>query len=403
MAHASLDLFIDGVPFSAWHSYSFNSDFLTPTDAFQMECSQASLTPAERRLILPGKRAELRLDGVPQVTAWIDKITVKTNRNGGSVLSVSGRDTFGAVVDSNMDPRQKFKENMTLEEIVREVFEPFGFDFFFDENSNDRSAKQALRVRTSKKGKPIKKTTIAAQLRPHEGEGCFAFVQRLANRFGLWVWPTSDGLGVVVGTPDFDQEPAGTLVLTDAESATNVESGEATYDITGQPSFIVSEGFGGSNAEFGKSKLRVVMMNPFVELPDNIEKQLEAFKPFTMALYFGNDAGFVDAPVVLGNIRNPVPRPMFLHDTESKTIEQLVRFTRREMSLRTRKFFTWKATIAHHDVDGVIPIVDSVWNVKDTFGDVDEPMWIKGRTLKRSRQAGTSTDIELIRLNTLVF
>ena len=403
MADESLELFVGGKPFVAWHSYSFNSDFLTPTDAFSLECSESSLTPEERRILLPGAKCELKVAGVPQMTGYIDKITIKGSRSGGGTISVSGRDTFGHVVDSNMDPREKFKENMNLEEIVREVFEPFGFDFFFDENSDDRSAKQALRVKTSKKGKPIKSKTMAAQLRPHEGEGCFAFVQRLANRFGLWVWPTSDGLGVVVGTPDFDQYPSGVIRRSRTDQKSNVlDGGEVTYDLTSQPSFIVAEGFGGG-AEWGKSKLRVVMMNPFVEFQDDIEAILARFRPYTLAYYISQNEGAASAAIVLGNIKNPRPRPMFLHDAESRSIEELSRFARREMSLRTRKFLTAKYTIAGHMVDGVVPIVDSVWQIEDALGDLSEPMWLKGRTLKRARPGGTTTDLEFIRLNTLEF
>lgn len=407
---ASLALVVDGHTLRAWNSYNFTDSFLTPADAFNFEVSNFSLSDAERRRLVGGAHVSLILDGIPQGTGYIDTVTVHATRGAGAMLSIAGRDPMGHVVDSNMDPRTKFKETQSLEDIARVVLEPFGFEEFVSDNAANRATKGAFHAKTSKKGRALKKGTIAAQLRPHEKEGCFAFLQRVANRFGLWVWPGVDGKTVIIGTPDFAQEPSGTIRRSWAGHTNNVlDGGEVKYDLTSQPSYVVAEAFGGGG-EWGHAKLRVVIMNPFVEA-DDILDELEQFQPYKLTQYYDPELhGNAKLPIQMGTARNKRPRPMFLHDAESKTIEQLQHFARREMSMLTRKYMTAKYTIAGHtlrasrspDAPRVVPVSDTVWMVEDEIGEVDEPMWLTSRTLKCSRGAGKTTDLELIRLNTMV-
>jgi prophage tail gpP-like protein len=395
----ALALIVDGHTLTRWSSYSFTSSFLTPADSFSFEASDWSLSPEERRRVNAGAKCELRLDGILQASGYLDKFSSKQGK-----LSFSGRDAFGHVVDSNADPRMKFKPEQSIESIVRTILEPFEFtDFTVDPTAN-RTAASAFKAKTSKKGKPSKKGGMA-KLRPSEGEGCYAFLARVCTRFGFWVWPSVDGTTAILGTPDFSQEPSGVIRNRKDGVGNNVlrDHGEVDYDLTSQPSYVVAEAFGGGG-EWGHAKLRVVIVNPFVEQADDLEKELEQYKPYTLALYYDDTEHEHTAspPAILGGIRNRRARPMFKHDAESQNIEQLKHFARRELSMLTRKFMTAKYSIRGHTVDGVVPVVDTVWTIEDEVNDCLEPMWLTSRTLKRSRSAGTTTDLEFIRLNSLL-
>lgn len=397
----NLALVVAGHTLDKWSSYSFTSAFLTPADSFSFEVSDWALTPEERRAINAGAEVKLVLDGVLQASGYIDKVSLKASRSGGAVMAITGRDAFGHVVDSNIDPRTKFKPEHTILHIAKTVLEPFGFTDFVSDNADNRTAASKYKAKTSKRGKPIKKSGLAA-LRPHEKEGCYAFLARVCTRFGFWIWPSVDGTTAILSTPDFGQEPMGVIRRTRSGVANNVLEGEVAYDLTAQPSFVVAEAFGGGG-EWGHSKLRVVIINPFVELADDIEAELKRFEPYTLVNYYDDAADHTGpVPTIIGSIRNRRPRPMFLHDAESTDLEQLKNFARREMSGLTRKFMTAKYTIAGHTIDGTVPVCDSVWLVEDEIGDVYEAMWCTSRTLKRSRSSGTTTDLELIRLNTMV-
>lgn len=397
-----LALVVGGHPLDKWSDYSFTDSFLAPADSFSFGASEYSLTPEERRRVHPGAAVSLVIDGALQGTGYLDKSTIRATRGAGSIISLTGRDTFGHVVDSNMDPRVKFKPEHTILQIAQGVLEPFGFTDFESDNSDRRTVASKYKAKTTKKGKTIKKSGLA-KLRPSEGEGCYAFLARVCTRFGFWVWPSVNGTTVILGTPDFEQEPSGVIHRTRDGLKNNVlDGGEVSYDLSAQPSYIVAEGSGGGG-EWGHAKLRVVIINPFVEVADNLLAELEQYKPYKLALYYDPAIhGTAKVPVIIGNTRNPRPRPMFKRDAESKNIEQLEHYARREMSMLTRKFLTAKYTIRGHMLNGVVPVSDTTWHIRDEVGDVDEVMWLTSRTLKRSRASGSSTDLEFIRLNSMV-
>ena len=396
-----LALVVGGHTFDKWSDYSFTDSFLSPADSFSFGASEYSMTPEERRRVHPGAPVSLVLDGALQGTGYLDRSVISATRGAGAVISLTGRDTFGHVVDSNMDPRVKFKPESTILQIAQTVLEPFGFTDFESDNSDSRTVASKYKAKTTKKGKTIKKSGLA-KLRATEGEGCYAFLARVCTRFGFWVWPAVNGTTVILGTPDFEQEPSGVIRRTRDGLKNNVLDGQVTYDLSSQPSYLVAEGFGGGG-EWGHSKLRVVIINPFVEVADDLLAELEQYQPYKLALYYDPAIhGTAKVPTIIGNTRNPRPRPMFKHDAESKNIEQLEHYARREMSMLTRKFLTAKYTIRGHMIDGTVPVSDTTWLIDDEVGDIDEVMWLTSRTLKRSRSGGTTTELEFIRLNSMV-
>ena len=100
-------------------------------------------------------------------------------------------------------------------------------------------------------------------------------------------------------------------------------------------------------------------------------------------------------------------RPVFLHDDESKTQEQLNNFVRREMSLAVRKSLTAEYTVEGHgqkneDDGGFVPWdIDTVVDVLDDVAGIAERMYVVGRGFEKSRQSGTTTRLELIRLHSI--
>jgi hypothetical protein len=83
-----------------------------------------------------------------------------------------------------------------------------------------------------------------------------------------------------------------------------------------------------------------------------------------------------------------------MHDEESKTQEQLNNFCRRQMSLFLRKSLTASYTLEGHGqmVNGqFVPfLVDTVVDVQDEVGDLNERMWIQSVDYSKSRSSGTT-------------
>jgi prophage tail gpP-like protein len=390
---------------SNWISYRFNSDFLTPSDAFSFTVADEKVDDATKAALLPGAPVQLVYNGKIQASGYIDSIARSASRESGIEWTIDGRDVLGQAVDACADPTIVFQSTATLLDVLTTVLGPFGFpdpvaNYATDNQANRNVITGAVRgVPTSKKGKPLK-SFLSHQLKPHDAEGAYQFCARLMQRQALWLWPSADGKTLVVGTPDFDQAPIFLLQRSAANPANNVLAGTVKYDLTEQPTAIVADGFSGGG-EFGHGRLRSVLINATCINPNQ-------------AYYTALGQKFRDAKLLTPRhafytqMSPPFARTIFRHDDESKTQDELDAFVYREMAKCMRHSLTAHYTVEGHaqtDASGnAVPwAVDCVVDVHDDVGNVQEPMWILSRTFNKSRNGGTTTDLELVRLYGLEF
>jgi prophage tail gpP-like protein len=393
------------VDLTRWTSYSFASNFLTPSDGWSCTVADNLLPEKQLSALRIGARVRLYVDEFPLAEGYIDSVEIEASRQSGTTYSIHGRDRLGAAVDAVADPRTQFKDGATLAEFLKQIFEPFGWvgdDSFEIDSSANRDAKnggiRGTTTRTGKKGTKPLKSFVLHQLKPHNHEGLFRFASRVSERFGLWIWPSADGEKLIVSKPDFEQEPAYKLWRT-RDGNTNILSGTVKWDGTDQPSVIVADGFSGGG-EFGKGRIKSLCINPYFGyeeggfISDDVQAVLDKYPE-------AKRVDFVVQPFAIRAPRMP-PRPVFLHDEESKTQEQLDFFVKRTMSELLRKSLVCHYTVEGHGqtVDGVfVPWdIDRVVEVQDEPGNVNERMWILGRTFEKSRSGGTFTNLELVRL-----
>lgn len=400
-----------GIRITRWKEYSVNSDFLTPTDGWSFRVAAGDLGSAEREALQPGARVELSVNGYAQLDGTIDLVETSTSRSGGTEINIQGRDLLSECVDSCADPKLRLKPNDSLYDAVARIFEPFGIapgDYFIDDQSDRElrtgsayrvGGKKARAPSRAKKPRPRKPPVPdVGYQKPHPSEGAFAFAARLAQRFGFWIWMAASGKIVIIGRPNFDQEPLHELRSKVADvTRNNVLESSLRLEMAEQPSLIYAEGSGGGG-EFGKSQHRAFMANPALDLDSDpaIETLLTRF-PGTTEVQFP-----LFAPK---RLRARTSRPMYLHDEESKTFEQLQKFIQREMATRVRRAYTYRCTVVGHynRETGGIYCVNTVARVIDENVGADELLWIKSRTFKKSRSGGSTTELELIRLNSLEF
>lgn len=401
-----------GVDLTRWTSYSFSSDVMTPADGWSVEIGDGNLAEAQRQAILIGSEVQLFVDDYPLATGFVDAVEISADRGRGVVYNIHGRDRLGAAVDAIADPRVQFKDGTTLAEFLKAVFAPYGWsedDHFIIDNAANRDAKTGgLRgTPTShakkKVGKPLRDFTLH-QLKPHNREGLFRFAARVAERHGFLIRCTADGEQLVIAGPDFYQDPRYQIRRSNDGGpgrfgGTNVLSGSVRYDGTDQPSIIVADGFSGGG-EFGRGKTKSYCINPYFGLDeqgfpiDEVSKVLSQYPEAEPIL-------FVTQPFH-ERVPNMPFRPMFVHDEESQTQEQLNWFVKRTMSELIRKSLVCHYTVEGHGqtVDGAFTPwdVDTVVDVQDDVGGVHERMYIIGRTFEKSRSGGTHTKLDLVRL-----
>lgn len=388
-----------------WTRYEFDSHFLTPSDSFHFTIGSDKLQDEVRTMLRPGVEIALYVDGHIQATGYIDSVERANSRDGGTEINISGRDKLSLMVDSNVDPRRKFAPGTPLATVISDIAAEYGFPKVETSNEVNRDARLGKRgLKTTQKGKPVK-SVVNHQLQPYPTEGAYAFLSRVTQRHGLWVWPSADGQTLIVSKPHFANEaPERYCLVRDSRNGAvnNVLSGAVTLDFAEQPSVIIADGFAPGAPGYGHSKIKAHMFNPFTSYDQNgnvfndVLKLLDRHPESREVVDLGPKYG-----VRFGTHR---ARPVFMHDDESKTPDQLENFVRRQMSLHMRKAVTATYTVAGHLApNGEVWSVDTTVNVADDFGDLHQPMYIVGRTFHKSRSGGTTTTLKLIHPFSLVF
>lgn len=383
-----------------WIEYTFNENFLSPVTGFSFTVGGKNFNELFLMGVKPGARISLRLDSHYVGDGYIDDVEYSADRTSGITARIEGRDRLGYAVDGHARPRHILKEGGTLGEAIKQILEPFGFTKFEIDNTANVGLQTGLvsGTPTSKGGKkkgpkPLAKFVLH-QSKPYQGESAWAFASRLAQRHGVWLWLSADGETVIASKPNFDRPPSHTIRRTFDEGS-NVLSGAVKYSVGEQPTVIIADGSGGG-AEFGNSRLRAKMLNPTCITDDpNMRKTWEEY-PDANVVSMGavGDAFFVSKCRVL-----------YLHDQSSQTPKQLENFVKREMSLFIRKSLQATYTVRGHGQligDSFVPwAVDTMVRVDDDVAGLHEALWVVGRTFTRSRQAGTTTRLELVRAHSL--
>ena len=401
-----------GLKLKAWTEYSFNSHFETPTDGWHFTVGDDDIPPEIDDAIYVGQKVGLFVNGLLLGTGWIDSVERSATRGGGVSWRIEGKDVLGPVVASHVDPRKQFKKDVTLEDLIQEVFQDFGFEAFTFDGAANQAAKVGKPPKPTKKGKSRRGKAKLDQLRPQQHEGAYAFAERIANHSGLHIWASADGEQIIVDEPDYDQEPLIDLVRT--ATSGNILEGTVKVSIDEQPSIIIADGTSGGT-EFGHSKIRAYCVNPFLGVSAEgvnnaavlalLAQYPDARQVVLTARTQNAYRGFQKPTNKWQGLPN---RPLFLHSESATTIEELEAYVRREMALRLRKAVAVNYTVEGHGQfyqgGAFVPYdVNTIVRVKDTVGRINGPMWVISRTFERSRGSGSTTKLELIVPGSLQF
>jgi prophage tail gpP-like protein len=396
-------IFANAIEIDHFLSYEYFEIYTTPCDGWSFTLSGDELSADQRAALVPGAKVEVTIDDNPQTTGYIDKIKVASHRSGGTIVTIEGRHWLAPAIDAHVDPQTRFVPSMSLLDVLNAIFTPFGMAVVSTDNVANRNAIKGATfgAPTTKKGR-TPKSFILHQEKPYPNEGAFQFASRISQRFGLWIRPAAEFGTLIVGEPDYDQQPSYTIHhKTDENSSyNNVLESDVAWDREQQPSIIFGSGVG-SGGDFAKSTLRAYIVNPLVASSPTAMQALIA--KYTGIVQVPLDA--VTLPSGVGNVPIPDPtsRPLYLYDSESHTQEQLEAYLRRELSLRMRKALTAKYTIEGHRIAGVNLAVDSLVSVDDDRAPLQTDMWILSRRFSKTMGSGTTTVIETILPGTMVF
>lgn len=428
-----------------WDSYSLDSDFLTPTDAFQFKVSDEDPILIQE-LLVPGTKIDLVINDRIQCTGFIDKIHQDDDRSIGDLISISGRDILGRVISSSADFEEEFTTQMTVLDVLKKTLPQYGIEQIYNDDqaninvitgyqpgkgkSNSTSVnqktitgfekkadgsfkldanKQKIPITKDKKvttvtsaSKPGLKTLTLEHLKPKAGEGEYAFIDRVLKRHGLIMRAAADGSGVIVDKPNFDGPAIFNIFHKrgDLESINNVIKGSKVIDLAEQPSLVIGIGFGGGK-KARKSQFKAIMVNEVIGVDENgnIYPEVQA----VIARY----PGFKVMPIRKELKPNRpmfapklVPCFKFIKDDESKTQDQLEKMVQRKMAEYQQKALVLTYVVEGHTQNGIPWCVNTIVDVDDDVRNIHERMWILKRRFEKSR-SGTRTTLTLIRPYTL--
>lgn len=402
--------------------YTFQADFLTPTDGFNFVIGDEAVLHSLRSNVYVGQEVTLSVNGYVQAGGFIDHLKIHSARGGGSEMHVEGRDWLSPSVDAEMDPRTSFQSSSTLLDVIRGAFGPYGFGdigqiLSSDEANGNIITGQKRGLKTTKKGK-TPKGLLGHQLKPYPHEGVFAFASRMSQRFGLWIWASADGQNLIVDEPDFTQKSIYELRnALDDTGTNNLITSDFDSKAENQPTVIVATGVGGGGDQ-GRSGMKVIVVNELfgidVQTPSPTTTFVQPYRPdFTAGVAFVQkiiDANPGATVLPTRSDFRQLPffdrarlRVIYLHDDESHTPDELASFARRELALKQQHGFVYRTALEGHTISGVPIYTNSIANVVDEVAGLQNRMWCRSRTFHLSRSGGTTSTADWLLPFTLDF
>lgn len=406
-----MELLDSGIKISNWKSYEFSTDYTDACSGWSFELGDESYQRLQNLgyVVQNGAKIALSVNGSIQATGYVDQIHIKSSRSGGTSMTITGRDALSPACDTcvNPNPVSMFQKLSTLGDLIRKVFEPFGFKaILVDDTLNRKKLATSVQQRSQINSAPsvAAKVTagatvdqpINAKFKPHNGEGCYEFAERIAKRFGFHITCSSDGTNLFATSPDFDSAPFYSLIHKTGKdgAGNNVISSDVTYDWHQQPSAIIAEGHGGGG-HFNKKIARVLMVNELLSESDDqvpLIKKLKSDFPSAKVL---ERRPQVKKPPQVKTVTK-FAKPLYLYDDESKELKHLINYTRRIMAEHQSKFLTAHYTVNRHSYKGNIWSINTSVEVKDDVSGINQTLWIKARKFVKDRSGGTRTELTCI-------
>jgi hypothetical protein len=387
--------------FTRMIEYEYSENWLEPSDHFSFTLAQKELSQKDAAILQPGATIIPTIDGHPQSVMILDEPTVTHSREDGTVIHCACRDWHSVFVDAQVDPRARFVPSMSLLDLITTAYTNINPNLLFVADSIANRNVITGRIygqKTTKKGKVSARLKLGEE-NPYPNEGLFAFVSRVAQRFGLWIRPAADGKTIIIAEPDFGSPIRyGLQHALGADSVNNnTERGTFVISRKDQPSIIYASGFSGGTPNFATARLRAGVINPVVGV-DNYPI-LNAYPDVPLVAIPALTSAF--PPLV-----EEIPRAAFLYDAESHTQDQLEAYLRRELSLRMRKALSARYEIMGHKLNGQPVAIDTMVMVRDDVapgGGWNGPLWVLGRSFKKDAKTGARTNLELLLPGSIVF
>ncbi len=217
-----------------WTSYEITCDMLEAADGFTIAIGPVD--PVGERFgtawaaVAPDSPVQVLLDDVAIMTGFIDDREGTSSMNG-DVLTVSGRDRASRLIDESMDLISF--TGLDLEKLALKIASPW-FERIAFSNAENRSLVRGA-ARGAKGGRAFKEPNVPRSARAYRkvepGESRWAVLDYFLRELELLAWPSGDGKTLIIGAPNYDQEPTFRLFHARAGSVRAAESNVMQFKV----------------------------------------------------------------------------------------------------------------------------------------------------------------------------
>jgi prophage tail gpP-like protein len=195
----NISIIVDGVQIRDWETYEIRTDMLQPTDTFTVRM------PFRRQvwdLCRADRPIKVLIDDVVILSGFIGERFVPEDDES---VEIVGRDRAGRLV-SESAPGIDFS-GLGMQALIEKLADPW-FPTVTFSNARNRAVIRG-RGRKAKAGsEPLKLFTqkrIGTHIEP--GQMRWQVIETLCAQAGVLAWASGDGTELIVGKPNYDQEP----------------------------------------------------------------------------------------------------------------------------------------------------------------------------------------------------
>jgi prophage tail gpP-like protein len=388
-----------GTFYDGFKSYKINSNYTTPTDAWEFVVYSEDDPAGLRRRWRPLQPVRLYVSGRCQIIGRIDRIV--GFGTGSSALKVMGRDYLADVVDATMDPTYQVSDGMTIGAMILEVFKPWGITSVLSDSALTRD------IRTGKQPyqpdpQDLEQVKLA-DLKAEENQGVFEFADRIVARHGWTIQPGGTRDSVCVVRPQYSQPP-----LYSATRPGNIVEGVADRNYTNVPTVTLGRGrAGGSKHQVGGSRSEFPTFSEGAPSKIGLTTEVLAITTADNNIAVTREKRFDPkrGDNTLYGYTPPVYRPLFFRDKDSRNDAQVERAVRRMLAEKLRETLQYNLTVRGNSdsQSGATWSIDTIVRVDDGVEDVRENLWIWDRTLENDGQSGPTANMVCIRPESYVY
>lgn len=329
-------LLVAGQAWDAWTSYDLDADYLTAADGWTV--SARNPDAVQLATLVLGSPVQILVDTTPILMGTLERIESSRSLDAGHVISLSGRDLAGALVDASPGTAWAIP-SLSLAAAAQKILAEL--------------AVPAVVLAAAEANVP------RLILRPEPGESFWDVLVRYARKLRLGVW--MDPVGVLhIDRPDYLSPPVAELVhATSLATAggTNVMSIRYVDDITGRrsPVTVVGQSAGGGL--------------------------------------------FAASTVLVGAAIDPtltVIRPALVDDGDINSVLEATDRARWEVASRQFEGKHLTVTVQGHlAMPGVPWSPGQMVQVRDELHGIIGPWWVRARRFSRSLSTGSTTELVL--------